>query len=306
MPVFQTILVPLDGSSLSEQAIPYASTLAQDDSKIVLLQVVPELHGNVATEIDLAYGWSQQAEEVVASKIRSDLEAHAKDLKEMYAFAEVPAVRVILGDPAATILETAQHVRADLIVMTTRGQGAAKRFILGSVTDRVAHHSTTPVFVFRPNDNAIVGQQAAIRRIIVPLDGSALAENALPMASALAQQLGVPILLARALQLSMSMPVVAGTLLVPQQSIDETFQLATDYLTATREPLVNKGLTVATLTEWGTPFDVIDGISGTEDLIMLTSHGRGGFQRWLLGSVADKLMHSSSAPVLLIPVRTGN
>jgi len=295
----QSILVPLYGSSLAKHAIPYAQALTGVGSSVVFLQVVAPNREQAQVAIDQPLGWTADEELSIVSKARLDLDAFAKS----GTLRPLPDVCVTVGEPAETILDVAEQQQSDLIVMTTHGLGAIKRALFGSVTDRVVRHSTVPILGVRDQDDVIPGEAAVIRRIIVPLDGSSLAEHALSMARKVARQLGVPILLVRALHLNYVVTAVDGALAVTQESIDDMRQYADEYLSAIQDQLMREGLDVSIATEWGAPFDVIDTLTRPDDLIVLTSHGRSGIRRWLLGSVAEKLIRTSRAPILLVPVK---
>ena len=306
MTAHRTILVPLDGSTLSQQSLALVQTLMNKTTEVHLVQVVPQHRGYLPMEIEMEYGWSKQIEFIVARHAQEELEAFAKRLGDSNALGMVPTVHVPIGDPADTIIDMAREVKADLIVMTTHGHGAIKRVLFGSVADRVVRYSPVPVLVMRPGGPLEDDAPASIQRIVVPLDGSPLAERALPVVTTMATQLGVPVLLVRAIHLDFVVPRVDGTFLIPQESIDCIQRFAQDYLSAIRDHLVQEGIVVSIAAEWGTPFEIIDELSANDDLIVMTSHGRGGVGRWLLGSVAEKLVRSAKAPVLLVPVRKAN
>ncbi len=303
MNALQSILVPIDGSSFSMQALPYARALAGQDSSVVLLQVIPEDEESSAVFMESEFGWAEGEELVTASHARECLQQLATQWASSGTLPMCPEVLVKIGEPAETILDVAQMHQSNLIVMTTHGYGALKRIMFGSVADRVVRHSLVPVLVVRPQGDTDLGAAAAIQRIVVPLDGSERAENALSTAKTLAQQLHVPMLLVRALHIDYVVPGFEGAFAVTQESMDDMSQLADAYLSTIREPLVAEGLDVSITVRWGSPIDVIDMTTQQDDLIVLTSHGRGGARRWLLGSVAEKLIRTSHSPVLLVPNR---
>lgn len=229
MTPLHSILVPIDGSSLSKQAIPYARALVGQGSGVLLLQVVPE-EPTIAPAFIRADGEGL----VTASGARESLQGVATEWADSLP---IPAdVCVKVGEPADTILNVARARQATLIIMTTHGYGAFKRVMFGSVTDRVVRHAPVPVLVGRPQGNAVPGSSAAIRRIVVPLDGSARAEYALSVASTLAQQL-LSMVLVRALHISHAISGIDGPVAMTQQAMNDMMRLAEEYLVTVRDRL---------------------------------------------------------------------
>jgi nucleotide-binding universal stress UspA family protein len=155
--VFRTIVVPLDGSKLSEQALPYAAALAkQFNAQILLLQVVPPIQ---LTSMEMASMQTPTAAEVLLEQSRRRERASVArsnrylqtQVKSMQGQKVKASSQVVLGAPAVSIMEAAQKAKADLIVMSTRGRGGLKRALLGSVADTVVRESTIPVLLIRPS-----------------------------------------------------------------------------------------------------------------------------------------------------------
>lgn len=212
--VFRRILVPLDGSFFAEQALPYALAAAPN-AEFVLLAVtpVPEAERN-------------ELGQVVASvdEVAPRLEAAARNGLRRVEGAwlnrcEHVRLEVASGDPAEEILRLAETAACDLIVIASHGRGAGGRLLFGSVADRVAHNSPIPVLIIRPVDTAIEVTRVELRRLIVPLDGSALAAQALPVAAALAKQDALPLVLLRAIDLQhMCRPIPATSSFLKRSS----------------------------------------------------------------------------------------
>ena len=298
-----SILIPIDGSSLSLQSLAYAQALASGSSEITLLQVVSDHSGYIPLEIEMAHSWEIDAEARLVDEARTDLQRIAKQLVESSSVAKMPSTRVEIGDPATWILDIAEEGRFSLIVITTHAYGAVRRTLFGSVADRLVRHSSVPVLVVRPQDEIELGIPGPIQRIVVPLDGSPRAENALPFAKLLARHLGVPILLVRAIHLDFIVPRIEGTFVIPEESIEDIERFARDYLSALCTHIIQEGIGCSIVIEWGTPLEVIESKLREDDLLAMTTHGRGGISRWLLGSVAEKLVRTAITPVLLIPAR---
>jgi nucleotide-binding universal stress UspA family protein len=158
-----------------------------------------------------------------------------------------------------------------------------------------------------PDEDA--DQSVAVSRIVVPLDGSQIAERALPVASDLAKQIAVPVHVVRAVDAASTLPMAPGVFgAVPAVSADVTDQIwqeaeseAQSTVTAAVSRLQAEGVDASGGILNGSPFFAISEATQPGDLLILTSHGRGGVRRWLLGSVAEKLVREADAPVLLVP-----
>jgi nucleotide-binding universal stress UspA family protein len=145
-----------------------------------------------------------------------------------------------------------------------------------------------------------------IKRILVPLDGSELAERAVPYAKELAQQLGASLILLRvvnSLELS-SAQAFSGYL--PAEVYDAAFEdsrkAAREYLEQTAKRLAAEGLQVDWVMRTGDPAgEVIEHERECGcDLVVMSTHGRSGIGRWVYGSVADRILRGGSIPVLLV------
>jgi nucleotide-binding universal stress UspA family protein len=304
-PTMPGMLVPLDGSPLAEQVLPYAQALAAPGAELILLTVVeaPEpihgMRGQLLVPLE-------DVQRMLEQQARDDLQRAEATLRNGR-----PPVRLetTAGDPAEQILRLAAERQVDLIAMTTHGRGALGRWIFGSVADRVARSSPVPVLLLRPS--AGEPQAAAIRRLVIPLDGSPLAEEALPAARALAARLHLPIHLITVIDILRLIPVELGPVVafdaaVYQETIDQLDATATAMLTRVSEHLHRAGLQVSSEVAHGSPFAAIADAVQAGDLIVMTSHGHSGVRRWLLGSVAEKVVRESPVPVILVPVAARN
>jgi nucleotide-binding universal stress UspA family protein len=175
----------------------------------------------------------------------------------------------------------------------------------GSVADRVARSATVPVLLVRPGESE--PPPVAIRRLVIPLDGSALAEEALPTAAMLARRLGVPLHLITAIDVLREIPAELGPVVafdaeVYQETLAQLDAASRARLADVRVRLERDGLHVTSAVVHGSPFAAIADAVHAGDVIVMTSHGRGGVRRWLLGSVAEKLVREAPVPVVLVPV----
>jgi nucleotide-binding universal stress UspA family protein len=215
------------------------------------------------------------------------------------------------GDPVEQILATAERDKVDLIVMASHGHGAIDRLLIGSVSDRVVRTSRIPVMVIRPRDEAFLGKPAQeIRRIVVPFDGSNLASQALPFARRLALSLQAPVVLVKVTEIGQSFdtalsygvatgPEIYDEILRDAQ-VDDRAEIA-----RVADQLRRAGVEVLELVLDGAVADAIVRVTEPTDIIVMTSHGRGGFRRLVLGSIAEKLIRQGPVPIILVPATVG-
>lgn len=279
------ILVPFDGAPQAESAVPYAAALAAPGTTIVFCTVYPESGGG-ASETD--------------PQIDARISALTRDLQVAGKAVEAEAY---YGDPASKIVEAAANGGANLIVMASHGRGVMGRLLHGSVADRVAREASVPVMVVR------AAQQPGpveIARLVLPLDGSPLAEQSIPVATTLARRLAIPLLLVRAVNMADLMPPAIGMgEAIPFQIYDETEdemnKEATSYLDAQAAQLGQQGFTVSTRVLSGPAASAIGDVTQPGDVVVLCSHERTGLARWLMGSVAEELVREDDCPVILVP-----
>jgi nucleotide-binding universal stress UspA family protein len=287
------IVVPLDGSELAEAALSYAESVAHATSATLrLIGVVDTGHQRPSRNAD---------------PTRDRLTMHELESLEKYLFIKAHAlqtrgvrasVMAVAGSPVDEIL-TAQEPDVAMLVMATHGRGGFQRLRLGSVADRVVHAATLPVLLVAP-PAAGAPEAVELRRIAVPLDGSALAESALPLAKALADASHATLTLVRVE--SFLMGATAAYPYAPsspdlEAGIEEAAAAYLEHVRVTQcagtqtESIVLRGTAAASLIQY---FQELPA-----DLVVMTTHGRGGFKRLVLGSTADRLVRSG-VPVLLI------
>lgn len=294
---FKRILIPLDGSFLAEQAIPYAQAVAKDAELVLLaVAVLPEAEkdpiGRIVATVDEV---AARNESEALAGLRHAAQAWLGDRARV-------SFKVTSGDPADEILRLAQSTRADLIVMASHGRGAVGRVAFGGVADRVAHHSPIPVLIIRPADAAAEVTPVVLRRVIVPLDGSVISERALPVATALAVSLERPIVLLRAIDSAQALGPYVEAWVIPPDVVETIETTAQRELEAQGDALKTAGVEAVVQLWRGNPSNAINEAARAGEVIVMTSHGRTGLRRWLLGSVAEKLVRTSPVPVMIVPV----
>ena len=276
-----TILVPLDGSREAGSALPYAMALATPGTELLLLTVVRDERKAEA---------ARAAPEHAAARAR----VAGHDAR----------TAVAVGDAGDRILATAAGSGAGLIVMASHGRGAVGRLIHGGVADRVAREAPVPTMIVRAD--AVATGPVGITRLVVPLDGSPLAEQSLPFAAAISRRLGTPLFLVRAVSTAELMPPAVGMgEAIPfelyEEAEKEQEQAAQTYLDGVAQRLRDQGLPVAAEVLTGAAAAAIEDATRLGDVVVLCSHERTGVMRWLLGSVAETLTREDQCPVILVP-----
>lgn len=315
--MFERIIVPLDGSSRAEYALPVAARIARaSGGSLHLLQVV-------SPPID--YGRGLAPVSLLTDRVIETERAEATDYLEMVATSQMLAgiqttTEVMFGTPALHILAAAESRMADLIVICSHGRTGFTRWVLGSVAYTLAHESAVPVLILRESEPAsLLSRSDAARPLcaLVPLDGSQLAETALLPAAHLIAALAAPTQGALHLaQVVKIFPATAEEGFVSELN-EDALQRARTYLATARERLqaTVKDLKLSITYSVELETDVAGALlslaehrgkrreteaPGGCDLIAITTHGRAGLERWVIGSVTDRLLNTTRLPMLIV------
>lgn len=293
--MFSKILVPLDGSEVAEVILPYAAQLAKGlDIPLVLISVIER----TARESKSPFHTSLL--EAADSEARRRLDEVVQRLRK----EGVNADKVLAsGRPAEEIVRAVETMACDLIAMTTHGRSPLVRGILGSVTDEVVHSAPVPVLTLTPEKAEIYRDHTIlINAVLVPLDGSPLAETVLPRVTDLARRLSLRILLVRVVS-PLHVFWIDHYPIGLEEAEKEIEAQAVEYLETMAEALRKEGLEVEPRMLTGHPAAaIIDFANETpHDMIALATHARSGIDRWILGSVAETLVRGTGDPVLIVP-----
>jgi nucleotide-binding universal stress UspA family protein len=298
--MFRKLLVPLDRSALAEQALGPAAAIARASHAEVDVVLVHQ---------PLPFGGfgdaPRNAEQVTDEN--KYLEATAADL--LSGASVRTTFEVLYGAPVEMICSRAQDVGADLVVMTSHGRTGLSRAWLGSVADGVVRRSDVPVLMLRPKTRKTARMAPRpFNHVLVPLDGSAMALEALASAGALARCSDARITLLRVVQPVPAVIVNSGLLFVHPLSIPDDVSTARlvdeakQELADVRRTLTDAGR--ATVESHVVVADrvaraILDFARGhSVDVIAMATHGR-GMSRLVVGSVADKVLRACGLPVLL-------
>ncbi len=295
------ILVPLDGSGWAEQALPCAVMLARGlPSELLLLHAV-----SLPVDITSFFKRDSDTSDALLEKLEAEAQGYLQGVARRLEEKGVRVDSVVQhGPPAEVIVDYAEGADIQQIVMATHGYSGISRWRHGSVAERVLQSASVPLLLVGPGETKPGDAEAPkqCRRMLVPLDGSSVAEQVLPQASAIARALGSEVILFR-------VPVVyaSGSLIgdwyLPLDGLFETAQEdALDYLEEVASRLQAQGIKVSVAVDSGGVADAIIGFAEANhiDLIGMCTHGRTGLIRWTLGSVADRVLRAASVPLLLV------
>lgn len=300
------ILVPLDGSRLAENALPHALTLAQTNgSSLYLVRVI------MNAPMVPAYEWpipSTISNQEWLDEEERTATAYLEELKQTLAAIGVKTrVGVFPGEPAHVVSTLAESNRSiNTIVMASHGRSGLGRWLLGSVAEKILHATPVPLLIVHGDERAPIEplKPAKYKHLLVPLDGSHFAEQAITTARLIAEPNQATITLATIVPHEDDVGLAeAGVIpmwsIKDQQAARERMQ---GYLQRLATNLQSSGLNIKTLVQSGEPAAMLESIATNEDvdLIVMATHGRSGFTRMWLGSVATRLIRHTTHQVLLV------
>lgn len=299
------IVVPLDGSRIAELALPHAAALARLFGGRITLARVPE---TIVVPVASGGVWVTRIVETDEAAAHAEAYLTATAASDMLGGLSVDWITPVYP-VAAGLLDAVAESGASLVVMTSHGHSAASRWVFGSVAQKVVRGADVPVYVVRAPQEALEDPEAyplpdppQFRSIAVPLDGSPMADTALVPAARLAHAAGATLHL-------VTIPTVPGYLkIIPETAgaIPEVLMHrsaeAEMHLETMLARLTADGVQVTADVELLFAGSVEDRIlehaaQRDADLIVLTTHGGGGLQRWLMGSTAERLLAASPVPV---------
>jgi nucleotide-binding universal stress UspA family protein len=228
-------------------------------------------------------------------------------------FTEVASVKCTIGvgNPATAIIDASGAEPNALVAMATHGSSGIQRWLLGSVAEKVLHAATSDVLLVRPNEQDS-GIEAMLDTVLVPLDGSGLAGEILPTVARIVAALQLKTVLVHVMpRLNISPPdafIPAFGMSPPMQNQiwREQRSAANNYLIDREEQLRSAGVPdVSSLLIEGyagsAAGEIIDLARETSNvLIAMSTHGQSGIERWLIGSVTERVVRHSDKPVLVI------
>jgi nucleotide-binding universal stress UspA family protein len=286
------ILVPLDGSDLAERALPYAVALAEA----------------LRTSLVLVTAWQGTDSELGVSfpKMALEIESKAREYYAQYldrtksGIATVPVeTQVRGGDAGDEIIAAARETQARLLVIATHGRSGVGRWLYGSTAGRLLREAPAPVVAVGPRSLQGPHDGVSLRHVMVPLDGSPLAERAIPVARTIAKALGGRLTFVRAVNwAAMAYPYALPDAYVPQ--VDQELEASAKAYLRRQEEAVTDLPVEAYVVRAAAADGLMEFVEKQQvDLVVMTTHARAGLARAALGSVADRLLQGH-APVLLV------
>jgi nucleotide-binding universal stress UspA family protein len=302
-----SILVPLDGSTFGEHALPIAMSMARRMKAPLNLMHVHSLLDATYAELQV---FDNTLDQELRNKERDYLHAIQKQVQDRLS---VPVtIRNVDGDIATAVHEQAERLGAGWIVMTTHARGPMGRFWLGSVTDELIRSSRVSVIAVHPAGHAPdLVNDPGIKHLLIPLDGTPLAEQILEPALAFGKAMEADYTLLRVITPVYPVSVPAEPAIfgnVASDMVDRVEKIHADlkkeagaYLEKVAGRLRGEGAKVFTriMIEEQPGVAILDNAKPPIDMIAIETHGRGGLSRLLLGSVADKVIRGSTLPVLV-------
>jgi nucleotide-binding universal stress UspA family protein len=297
--MFRNILLPLDGSPFSEHALPLAVDLAvRSGARLHLVQVHEPPLAQVYPDGLPVYDdrWD--------GAIRAQTEEYLRSVAQrcMERGGVSPVTNLLDGSVAPAIAQYAAEVGIDLITMTTHGRGGISRAWVGSVADSLVRRGAVPLLLIRPKDQDVDWTpRDETRHVLIPLDGSELSEGILEPAIVLGSLIGARYTL---LRIVLPVPFVVGPQIAgvafDEGGAEQSRLSAAAYLEGLGGRMPGADVAVETVFHTIPALGILDfAATHAVDMIAMATHGRGGWSRVALGSVADKVMRGTMMPVML-------
>ena len=285
---YQRIMIPLDGSELAERALPYARSIALNKNSELILFAV-----SVTTSSDR-----------MDRLMQSYLELKAKSLESEGLNV---SIEVAYGSVADEIINFSDKNNIDLIIISSHGYSGIKRWMLGSIAQKVLYGTCVPVLLIKSKSPEVANIQ--FKKVLITLDGSSFSETPISYIEELTK--GIEIETEVTLLQVIEPPIVPSYGSRPinpkwgkyrDELWSETQQQATKYLENMQATLKGRGIKTKLQIIQGDVAKNIIQTAKTEkvDLIAMATHGRTGVSHWVYGSIANKIIEDSPQPIMLV------
>jgi len=299
--MFEKILVPLDGSNVAEHALIYAEEIAEGfGSEVVLYHTHPDEQKN-----------QENMHNVYLDYVAASLKNSAAKSSSRYKDIKI-TTKVETGEPSTNICNLVDNNAIGLVIMTAVSvSGLRIGKILGSVTDHVCRIVPIPVLLIRPETTeSAKNQKPMINHLLITLDGSELSKLALPVGEELATKLKAKITLFQMARMVRYIDDGYGSIAMMNYAEFDTMEKerVSSEMAKLNTELKTKGLDVDNIVISGN--DAAEEIIGASkkveaDMVVMSTHGRSGVKRWVLGNVAERVLRHSEKSLLLVHANAG-
>lgn len=301
--MYDKILVPLDCSDLAEIALPYAEELAGSmGSKITLIHISEET--------------DDEHDHMHRAYIEKMVEITKQSIKKYFVKLSVKSIKVdsvfFAGHIAEQIVDYAEEQKIGLIVMATHGRSGIRRWVLGSVAAKVVSATEQPMLLIRANDTSPKRRKKQLfKKALVPLDGSKESEAIIPYIGELASKLKTEVVLFHVVapvQFFYGIPGEASNPPYGPDDIDKLVAKKKGYLDTLGAGLKEKGIKTSSSVVVGEPAkDIVSKANEIHaNVVAMSTRGHSGFDRWTLGSTADKVLHGGNTPIMIVRASRDN
>ena len=298
--MFKRLILPLDGSRLSEAVLPTAVYLAQKlQASITLVHIIErnapkQVHGepHLSKPAEAERYIAEARRRLIPSEIPVEMHVHT----------------VAIADVAQSIVDHAREFESDLVMMCTHGRGGLRKLLFGSIAQQVVALKV-PVLLVRPGDSGSAPIPTG-KPFLLPLDGTEIREAALPVAAALAQACGAHLKLLMVVPTfeTLSGVETPSRILLPattQEMLALAYEDAGKYVATWITRLGAQGVEVSAELRRGDATEIIarEAQQLGIDLIVMGTAARAGMDAFWSGSVAPKVSERTHLPLLLIPAQ---
>lgn len=295
--MYTRMLIALDGSKTAENVLPYARSLAK------VLKIPVQLIGVIEISHYTSDARASYLDSLIDAAIRRNQE-YLQRVAKTFPSASVGCT-VEGGVPEEIIITKAAEDRGTFIAMATHGRSGFNRWLLGSVAEKVLRGASNPVLLVRGIEEANTEGEMAPDRVVVPLDGSQLAEAVMPIVVELAKAAKLKVILLRTYSAPPIMYRISHEDFLHDlnKMLAELKTEATSYLDKIADQLKSKGLAdvVQIVSEGEAAETIIELARGAPNsLIVMCTHGHSGVKSWVFGSVTEKVVRHGGNPVLVI------
>jgi len=286
--MLEKILIPLDGSKLSEAALGHGEELARPfDSELHLL------------------GVCDGPDEKHRRLMQAYLEKTAEDVRRNISGKPLSVKAIVLeGEPASRIIEHSLQERMDLIITVSHGHTGIMPWTMGSTANKIVHGAPVPVLLLRA---AAVKKKGPLKstfaKMLLPLDGSAAGETALPYVLEIAARLKSEVRLLAVVESGRRVHTIGGLDFIrfPEQQVQKMRQELSDYLDSAVKRFRDRGIKArGELRSGHAAEEIIKSAKAAGiRLVAMSSHGKSGLREWVFGSVSNKVLHAGKTHLLL-------